>query len=55
MPDGAHAHLFVATGRIDLEGAGPLEAGDAARLVGAGTPKISAGADGAEILVWVTA
>lgn len=31
------------------------QAGDAARLVGAGTPKVSAGPGGAEILVWVTA
>ncbi len=55
LPEGANAHLFVAAGHIDLEDAGPLAAGDAARLVGAGTPKVSAGPDGAEILVWVTA
>jgi len=55
LPEGAHAHLFVATGHIELEDAGPLAAGDAARLVGAGTPKVSAGPGGAEILVWVTA
>ncbi len=54
MPDGPNAHLFVAEGEVDLEGAGALVAGDAARLVGAGEPKLTAGADGAEVLIWVT-
>ena len=36
MPDGPNAHLFVAEGEVELEGAGALVAGDAARLVGAG-------------------
>ncbi len=55
LPEGAHENLFVAAGRVDLEDAGPLAAGDAARLVGAGTPRLTAGTEGAEILVWVTA
>jgi quercetin 2,3-dioxygenase len=54
VPDGRHAHLFVAEGRLELEGAGALAEGDAARLVGAGTPRITAGPEGAEILIWVT-
>jgi len=54
VPEGRHAHLFVATGALDLETGGSLAAGDAARLVDAAVPTISAGAEGAEILIWVT-
>jgi hypothetical protein len=54
VPDGRHAHLFVAIGSVDLAGAGPLTAGDAARLTAAGAPAFTAGPDGAEILIWVT-
>jgi quercetin 2,3-dioxygenase len=55
VPDGRHVHLFVAAGDVDLEGAGPLYEGDAARLAAAGTPRLGAGAAGAEVLIWVTA
>jgi redox-sensitive bicupin YhaK (pirin superfamily) len=55
VPEGRYAHLFVAKGILDLEGAGTLAAGDAARLAGAGTPEVTAGSDGAEVLIWVTA
>ena len=52
IPDAPYAHLFVAKGAVMLEGAGLLEAGDAARLAGAGTPRVTAGDGGAEVLVW---
>jgi len=55
VPEGRHAHLFVAKGNLDLEGAGGLGSGDAARLVGAGTRRFTAGPEGAEVLIWVTA
>jgi len=55
VPDGRNVHLFVAEGDADLEGAGALVAGDAVRLQGAGSPKLTAGAAGAETLIWVTA
>ena len=55
VPDGRFVHLFVATGEADLEGAGTLAEGDAVRLITAGEPKLTAGPDGAEVLVWVTA
>jgi redox-sensitive bicupin YhaK (pirin superfamily) len=55
VPDGRHAHLFVAVGDAALERAGHLAEGDAVRLAGAGTPNLTAGPDGAEVLVWVTA
>jgi len=54
VPDGRHAHLFVAAGDAALEGAGDLAEGDAVRLAGAGSPKLTAGATGAEVLIWVT-
>src|SRR3954470_23460898 len=38
VPDGRNAHLFVAVGDLELEEAGRLAEGDAARLVAAGTP-----------------
>jgi redox-sensitive bicupin YhaK (pirin superfamily) len=55
VPDGRNVHLFVAVGEAGLEGAGPLVAGDAVRLHGAGSPKLTAGPAGAETLIWVTA
>lgn len=55
VPDGQHVHLFVARGTVDLEAAGTLLEGDAARLVGAGSRRLVAGPEGAEVLIWVTA
>ncbi|MDE1976510.1 MAG: pirin family protein, partial [Elusimicrobia bacterium] len=53
IPDARSAHLYVAKGAADLEGPGTLGEGDAARLLGAGSPKLSADAkSGAEILIW---
>jgi redox-sensitive bicupin YhaK (pirin superfamily) len=52
VPDAAYAHLFVPVGSASLEGAGDLGAGDAARLTGAGSPILTAGPEGAEVLVW---
>jgi redox-sensitive bicupin YhaK (pirin superfamily) len=51
VPDAPFVHLFVARGRVDLEGAGPLAHGDAVRLTGAGGRRLTA-TDDAEILVW---
>ena len=55
VPDGRHVHLFVAVGDAALEEQGQLAAGDAARLAGAGSPRLTASPRGAEVLVWVTA
>jgi redox-sensitive bicupin YhaK (pirin superfamily) len=56
LPDAAHVHLFVARGGATLEGAGRLDEGDAARLVAAGSPVLTADPEtGAEVLVWETA
>lgn len=54
VPDAPHAHVFVARGSADLDG-GALDEGDAARLTGAGTPALTAGSGGAEVLIWETA
>jgi redox-sensitive bicupin YhaK (pirin superfamily) len=54
IPDGAHVHLFVAAGDVDLRDTGVLGTGDAVRLSNAGDLALTAGPMGAEILVWVT-
>lgn len=55
VPTAGHAHVFVPVGSADLDGAGTLDAGDAARLTDAGERGLCAGPGGAEILVWATA
>jgi hypothetical protein len=55
VPDAPHVHLFVADGAGELDGAGDLGTGDAARFTDAGAHRFTAGDDGAEILVWMTA
>ena len=46
VPDGLHAHVFVAVGDADLAGVGTLATGDAARLTEAGSLSLRAGAVG---------
>jgi len=60
VPDAPHVHVYVARGDATLDGAGDLTTGglgtgDAARLSSAGTPGLTAGATGAEVLIWETA
>ncbi len=54
LPDAPYVHLYVARGPVDLEGAGMLEEGDAARLIAADGRTVTAPIDGAgaEILAW---
>jgi redox-sensitive bicupin YhaK (pirin superfamily) len=52
VPDALRSHLFVARGALDFQGVGRLEAGDAVRLTAAGAPQLTAGAEGAEVLIW---
>jgi len=52
LPPAPPAHLFVARGSLRLEGTGTLGTGDAARVTAADGQRMSAGADGAEVLVW---
>jgi len=55
VPDAPHAHVFIAVGAVSLNGAGDLSTGDAARLTDAGALGLTAGSDGAEVLIWETA
>jgi redox-sensitive bicupin YhaK (pirin superfamily) len=54
LPDAPYVHLYVARGPVDLEGAGRLDEGDAARMIAADGRQVTAPVDGAgaEILVW---
>ena len=51
IPDAPFSHVFVPVGSVDMEGAGTLATGDAARLSGTGGQKITA-TESAEVLVW---
>jgi hypothetical protein len=51
LPEAPHLHVFVARGTIDLEGAGRLAEGDAARFTGEGGPTLTGEGD-SEVLVW---
>jgi quercetin 2,3-dioxygenase len=54
VPDDRHVHVFVPTGSAELDGH-RLDSGDAARLTEAGERRLTAGPDGAEVLIWATA
>lgn len=55
LPADPHVHAFVALGSAELETGATLAQGAAARLTDAGEQRLTAGADGAEVLVWATA
>jgi quercetin 2,3-dioxygenase len=56
LPDDQHVHLFVPIGSASLDGLdAPLDTGDAARATRAGSRLLTAGAEGAEVLIWATA
>lgn len=52
LPDAPYVHLYVPIGSVALEGEDVLDTGDAARMTASGGRRVTAGADGAEILVW---
>lgn len=55
VPDAHFVHVYVATGSVNLEGAGELKMGDAVRLTSAGNPGLTADPNsGAEVLIWET-
>jgi redox-sensitive bicupin YhaK (pirin superfamily) len=51
VPDAPYVHVFAARGALDLEEAGSLHEGDAARLTAAGERRLRA-TEPAEVLVW---
>jgi hypothetical protein len=52
LPDAPYAHVFVARGAVELEGAGRLEEGDAVRVTGSQGQRLSVVDESAEVLVW---
>jgi redox-sensitive bicupin YhaK (pirin superfamily) len=52
LPDSPYAHVFVARGSLDLEGAGRLSEGDAVRVTGAQGQRLTAAGGPAEVLIW---
>jgi redox-sensitive bicupin YhaK (pirin superfamily) len=52
LPTAPFVHLFVARGDVDLEGAGTLGTGDAARITASDGRRVTATRTPAEILVW---
>jgi redox-sensitive bicupin YhaK (pirin superfamily) len=54
VPEARFAHVFIARGNAELAGTGPLGEGDAVRLTAAGSPTLTAGPEGAEVLIWTT-
>lgn len=52
VPTAPFAHVYVPSGSVVLEGAGELREGDAARITDASGQRITAGPEGAEILIW---
>ncbi|MHA6781462.1 pirin family protein [Pseudonocardia saturnea] len=52
LPTAPLAHLFVARGSVELEGTGTLGTGDSARITVSDGRRVTAGPDGAEVLVW---
>jgi redox-sensitive bicupin YhaK (pirin superfamily) len=52
LPAAPYLHLFVPTGTATLEAAGELATADAVRLAASDGERITAGPEGAELLVW---
>lgn len=51
VPSAPFAHLFLASGSIELEGSGALSAGDAVRFTATGGQRLTA-SEPSEVLVW---
>ena len=55
IPGDPHVHVFVAVGDARIGDNGSLGTGDAARLTDASALELTAGDEGAEVLIWATA
>lgn len=55
LPEARALHLHVATGAVDLEGAGRLDEGDTVRWVGGAGAALTVHHDDTELLVWTFA
>jgi redox-sensitive bicupin YhaK (pirin superfamily) len=54
VPAAPYVHVFLAIGDAELQGAGALNAGDAVRLTNADALELTAGDDGAHVVIWET-
>jgi len=55
VPDGKFVHIFIASGGVLLENAGPLNEGDSIRMVAGGPQTLKANnTSGSEVLIWQT-
>jgi quercetin 2,3-dioxygenase len=54
LPEDDRVHVYLAGGEAEVEGVGPIEAGDSLRLTGRAALKIT-GRSRAEVLVWAMA
>lgn len=52
LPSAPYVHLYVARGEAELEGAGRLRRGDAARVTAAGGQRATAVSEPVELLIW---
>ena len=52
LPLAAYAHVYVAKGAVELEGAGRLGTGDSGRVTGSEGQRLTAVDGPAEVLVW---
>lgn len=52
LPEASYLHVYIARGAAHLANAGELAQGDAVRLTAAGSPDLTAGPKGAEVLIW---
>jgi redox-sensitive bicupin YhaK (pirin superfamily) len=52
LPESPYGHLYVALGDVAGEPLGTLGRGDAARFASAGSLRVTAGQEGAEVLFW---
>ena len=51
LPAAAYRHLFVASGRVEVDGIGALDEGDAVRFTGAGDERVR-GEPGSQVGIW---
>ena len=54
LPVTPFVHVFVALGSVSVTGSEQLAEGDALRLTDEGSIEVTAGSDGAELIVWAT-
>ncbi|MEM7141003.1 MAG: pirin family protein [Actinomycetota bacterium] len=54
LPTAPFAHLFVARGQAEIDDGDSLGTGDAVRITDGGSLRLTAGPEGAEVILWTT-